>query len=42
MSSNVRELAMFNLVIEKRRACDLTRLRVQDIFVVARPEEASP
>ncbi len=32
MSSNVRELALFNLAIDsKRRACDLTRLQVQDI-----------
>ena len=32
MSSNVRELAMFNLAIDsKLRACDLTRLRVQDV-----------
>lgn len=32
ISSNVRELAMFNLAIDsKLRACDLTRLRVQDI-----------
>ncbi len=31
-TSNVRELAMFNLAIDsKLRACDLTRLRVQDI-----------
>lgn len=32
MTSNVRELAMFNLAIDtKLRACDLTRLQVQDI-----------
>lgn len=32
MSSNIRELAMFNLAIDsKLRACDFTRLRVQDI-----------
>jgi hypothetical protein len=32
MSSNVRELAPFNLAIDsKLRACDLTRLQVQDI-----------
>ncbi|SAL83083.1 phage integrase [Caballeronia terrestris] len=32
MSSNVRELALFNLAIDsKLRACDLTRLQVQDI-----------
>src|ERR1700753_2035197 len=32
ISSNVRELAMFNLAIDsKLRACDLTRLRVQDV-----------
>jgi len=32
ISMNVRELAMFNLAIDsKLRACDLTRLRVQDI-----------
>ena len=32
ITSNVRELAMFNLAIDsKLRACDLTRLRVQDI-----------
>lgn len=32
MSSNVRELALFNLAIDsKLRACDLTRLPVQDI-----------
>lgn len=32
MASNVRELAMFNLAIDsKLRACDLTRLQVQDI-----------
>lgn len=32
MASNVRELAMFNLAIDsKLRACDLTRLRVQDV-----------
>ncbi|WP_062611486.1 tyrosine-type recombinase/integrase [Caballeronia calidae] len=34
MSSNVRDLAMFNLAIDsKLRACDLTRLQVQDISV---------
>lgn len=34
LTSNVRELALFNLAIDsKLRACDLTRLRVQDIFV---------
>lgn len=34
MSSNVRELALFNLAIDsKLRACDLTRLQVQDIQV---------
>ncbi|HBD33985.1 MAG TPA: integrase, partial [Cupriavidus sp.] len=33
MSANVRELALFNLAIDsKLRACDLTRLLVQDIF----------
>jgi hypothetical protein len=32
MSSNIRELALFNLAIDsKLRACDLTRLQVQDI-----------
>ena len=32
MASNVRELAIFNLAIDsKLRACDLTRLQVQDI-----------
>ena len=32
MSSNVRELALFNLAIDsKLPACDLTRLQVQDI-----------
>ncbi|CAN0619597.1 Integrase [Burkholderia multivorans] len=32
MSANVRELAMFNLAIDsKLRACDLTRLQVQDV-----------
>ncbi|WP_224043291.1 tyrosine-type recombinase/integrase [Paraburkholderia unamae] len=32
MSSNIRELAMFNLAIDsKLRACDLTRLLVQDV-----------
>ncbi|MEX3965155.1 tyrosine-type recombinase/integrase [Paraburkholderia sp. EG286B] len=32
MSSNIRELAMFNLAIDsKLRACDLTRLLVQEI-----------
>jgi integrase len=32
IASNVRELAMFNLAIDsKLRACDLTRLRVQDV-----------
>jgi site-specific recombinase XerC len=32
IASNVRELAMFNLAIDRKlRACDLTRLRVQDI-----------
>ena len=32
IASNTRELAMFNLVIDsKLRACDLTRLQVQDI-----------
>lgn len=31
MASNIRELAMFNLAIDsKLRACDLTRLQVQD------------
>ncbi|SDI47692.1 Phage integrase family protein [Paraburkholderia steynii] len=34
MSSNARELAMFNLAIDsKLRACDLTRLQVQDVCV---------
>jgi integrase len=41
MASNIRELAMFNLAIDsKLRACDLTRLQVQDIrhgsYVAAR------
>lgn len=32
LASHVRELAMFNLAIDsKLRACDLTRLRVQDV-----------
>ncbi len=32
MASNIRELAMINLAIDsKLRACDLTRLQVQDI-----------
>lgn len=32
ISSNVRELAIFNLAIDsKLRACDLTRLQVQDV-----------
>ncbi|KVD41870.1 integrase [Burkholderia ubonensis] len=32
MSSNIRELAMFNLAIDsKLRACDLTQLQVQDV-----------
>ncbi|HTR06833.1 MAG TPA: tyrosine-type recombinase/integrase [Paraburkholderia sp.] len=32
MSSNIRELAMFNLAIDsKLQACDLTRLQVQDV-----------
>ena len=32
MASNLRELAMFNLAIDsKLRACDLTRLQVQDV-----------
>ncbi|MDW3688368.1 tyrosine-type recombinase/integrase [Cupriavidus sp. CV2] len=32
MSSNIRELAMFNLAIDsKLRACDFTRLHVQDV-----------
>lgn len=32
MASNTRELAMLNLAIDnKPRACDLTRLQVQDI-----------
>jgi integrase len=34
MSSNVRELALFNLAIDSElRACDLTRLQVQDVCV---------
>ncbi|GMG90515.1 phage integrase [Cupriavidus sp. TKC] len=34
LTRNVRDLAMFNLAIDsKLRACDLTRLRVQDICV---------
>ncbi|AMV46007.1 tyrosine-type recombinase/integrase [Paraburkholderia caribensis] len=34
MSSNARELAMFNLAIDsKLRACDLTRLQVQDVYM---------
>ncbi|TGT19387.1 integrase, partial [Mesorhizobium sp. M3A.F.Ca.ET.174.01.1.1] len=34
MSSNARELAMFNLAIDsKLRACDLTRLRVPDVYM---------
>jgi hypothetical protein len=34
MSSNARELAMFNLAIDsKLPACDLTRLQVQDICI---------
>uniref|UniRef100_UPI003F493FF7 tyrosine-type recombinase/integrase n=1 Tax=Cupriavidus yeoncheonensis TaxID=1462994 RepID=UPI003F493FF7 len=34
LTTNVRELAMFNIAIDsKLRACDLTRLRVQDICV---------
>ncbi|WP_186089229.1 tyrosine-type recombinase/integrase [Burkholderia gladioli] len=34
MSSNTRELAMFNLAIDsKLRACDLTRLQVQDVYM---------
>lgn len=34
MSSNARELAMFNLAIDsKLRACDLTRLQVQDVCI---------
>lgn len=33
ISSNVRELAMFNLAIDsKLRACDFTRLHVQDVY----------
>jgi hypothetical protein len=37
MSSNVRELALFNLAIDsKLRACDLTRLQVQDICMGGR------
>ena len=36
MSTNVRELAMFNLAIDsKLRACDLTRLLVQDVCQVS-------
>lgn len=32
MTSNIRELAMLNLAIDsKLRACDLTRLQVQDV-----------
>src|SRR6516225_5972740 len=32
LSSNVRDLAMFNLAIDsKLRACDLTKLRVRDV-----------
>jgi hypothetical protein len=32
IASNIRELAMFNLAIDsKLRACNLTRLQVQDI-----------
>ena len=32
MASNIRELTMFNLAIDsKLRACDLTRLQVQDV-----------
>jgi integrase len=32
MESNIREAALFNLAIDSRlRACDLTRLQVQDI-----------
>lgn len=32
MASNTRQLAMFNLAIDSKfRACDLTRLQVQDI-----------
>ncbi|CAB3783889.1 Tyrosine recombinase XerC [Paraburkholderia ultramafica] len=32
LSSHVRDLAMFNLAIDsKRRACDLTKLRVRDV-----------
>ncbi|GLC98125.1 phage integrase [Cupriavidus sp. TA19] len=34
LTTNVRELAMFNLAIDsKLRACDLIRLRVQDICI---------
>jgi len=34
MSSNARELALFNLAIDsKLRACDLTRLQVQDVYM---------
>ncbi|RFU44455.1 tyrosine-type recombinase/integrase [Paraburkholderia sp. DHOC27] len=34
LSSNVRELALFNMAIDsKLRACDLTRLQVQDICI---------
>ena len=34
MSSNARELAMFNLAINsKLRACDLTRLQVRDVYM---------
>jgi len=37
MSSNIRELAMFNLAIDsKLQACDLTRLQVQDVCQGAR------
>lgn len=37
MSSNARELAMFNLAIDsKLRACDLTRLQVQDVCMGGR------
>ncbi|WP_011295745.1 tyrosine-type recombinase/integrase [Cupriavidus necator] len=33
MTSNIRELAMFNLAIDsKLRACDFTQLRVQDVY----------
>ena len=32
MASNIRELAMFNFAIDSKfRACDLTRLQVQDV-----------